>query len=495
MNDNFGSLVSQTEDLLKTVAQRLSKANTTTGITTGTGITYYDLEAQLKLFFPVITPLRNRIPRDVVSTGDTIAHFKRTTKLDPANTYAGVNEGIRGQVIQNEEEDVSVAFKTLGLENSLTEEAELAARGFDNALALMQSLLSYRSFIAEERMDLWGNANNAFGTPSAPTGTATGSGTVTSGSECKVAALTYDCYLRSSVANGVVVTFTFTPADGSQTYSVNGGVSAISAASAGVTTSSQGVKWSATAVPGAAAYAWYTSSDGTNFYLGGITTTNSFLQTANTSSSNQNATAVGASDHSTRTQDYDGLISWAVGNGTSQGGGYYTSLDGAALTSSGDGGVTQIDTALKSFWDNNRLSPTRMYVGAQEAKSITKLVVNNGSAPVYRFDQTAGAGQGTLVGSALVTSYLNKFALGGARDLPVEIHPDLPDGNIFFDCETPPYAISNVPSPRRIKAQRGWYSILWPQTTRTRFVGVYERAALEVYFNPCFGLIQNAGAA
>lgn len=92
-----------------------------------------------------------------------------------------------------------------------------------------------------------------------------------------------------------------------------------------------------------------------------------------------------------------------------------------------------------------------------------------------------------------VGAYYNKFAPGGPVALPIEVHPNLPPGQIFFDCESIPYPLANIPGPRRIKARREFYQTLWPQTTRTRFTGVYVDELLQVYTPFALGVISNIG--
>lgn len=50
-------------------------------ITTSTGLVAYDLEAPAKNLYPVLTPLRNRIPRVTKSSGaGTAANWKRSRR-------------------------------------------------------------------------------------------------------------------------------------------------------------------------------------------------------------------------------------------------------------------------------------------------------------------------------------------------------------------------------------------------------------------------------
>jgi hypothetical protein len=70
---------------------------------------------------------------------------------------------------------------------------------------------------------------------------------------------------------------------------------------------------------------------------------------------------LGTSDNSTNNLVFDGLLTQAMKAGSNA---YYKSLDGAGLTADGAGGIVEIDAALKSFWDNYRLSPDTIWVSS-----------------------------------------------------------------------------------------------------------------------------------
>jgi hypothetical protein len=490
-----GALSQDTLDLIKAIVQSgaLSKANTV-GILQSTGITNYDLEPRAKHLYPVITPIRNWIPR-AKGQGDTATHWKTITAINPSNASPGVSEGNRGAVIDQTEVDRIASYKGLGLENSITEEAIYAAEGFDNALAIMADVLLRAVFIAEEKTVLMGNNTLSLGIPATPTGVPSATGGTMAASAANTAyvvALTYDGYLRSTVTGGVATTFNKTNADGTMDSNIGAGSSNKSLQSATVTTtgSTGSIVWSVTAIPGASAYAWYSGVGGAGTQvLSAITTTNSWTQTA-AGTGTQPASAITA-DNSKNQLVFDGLITQAclappagasgylsaTGFNTY---GYYNSLNGLFLTGNADGSITEIDNVLQQMWEIFRVTPTMMWVNAQEAKNITRKVMASGSTPVYRVNLTNSQASG-ITGGTFVSAYYNKFAPGGPRELPLEVHPNIPPGQIFFDCREIPYPLANIPGPYRIKARREFYQTLWPQTTRTRFTGVYVDELLEVY--------------
>ena len=59
----------------------LEKSTFSQSASATSGLTYYDLEAGAKLLFPVLTPLRNSIPRVSGNSRDTWARLSRRVKL------------------------------------------------------------------------------------------------------------------------------------------------------------------------------------------------------------------------------------------------------------------------------------------------------------------------------------------------------------------------------------------------------------------------------
>lgn len=495
----FPGLIDQTLELVK-AAQRnpLQKV----GITTGTNLVAFDLEPGAKLLYPVLAPLRNEIPRKSTVPGAGLAaHWKVVTALNgsangtptAATMFAGVSEGNRGGVISTTEADKIATYKGIGLENSVTFEADYAGRGYDDvkALAVRQGLESL--MVAEEAIILNGNTSLALGTTNTPVAVLSGTGGLlptTTTYFVYAVALTWDGYQRAGVSTGVVPTVTKTNADAS-TDTFGGGSAAISAVSNTITTATAtaSISCTVTATPGAFGYAWFwgTTTGAANATLGAITQNNTFTITAAaTGTQLGNATGLNA-DHSTNALAFDGLISQAI-----SGGAYTRSLDGATLTADGLGGIVEIDVLLKYMWDNFRISPEVMRVAGQCARDITKKILAGNVNPAYRINIEA-SGLGTVTGGSLATTYLNKFAMGGTQTIKIELHPYMPEGAIFFDTKKNPYPNSNVDAVRRIITRQEYYQTEWPLVTRKYQYGVYADECLQVYVPIAFALLSNIG--
>ena len=478
---------------------QLAKAYTQSATSTS-GLTYYDLEAGAKLLFPQITPLIQMIPR-VAGRGGTATNWRSITGINTGTIPMGVTEGLRGGIIATSTQDNVASYVTIGLEDSVTFEADLAAQNFDDVKALAVSNLLRASRIGEEQLVIGGNGSVALGTCPTPVNVVNSTGgTITSGTyHVRCIALTLQAYLRARVTTnfGIPTTHTYTLGDGTSSGAINGGASQVSAdttpAGAG---STQSIVSTVTSVPGAVAYAWFMGSDGTtNCNLAAITTVNAYTFTAiagTTTPGSGYATAVGAnfgSDRSTNSLVFNGLISICAASGSNA---LVATSDAAVLTSDTAGGITQINADLKSFWDNYRVGPQMILVNAQEVKNITKKVVAAGGAPLYRFNMDGASGNVlSLAAGTIVGSYLNPFTMDGGQNIKLMLHPNVPPGTIIYYSTSIPYPLSNVPNVLQIKTRRDWYQLEWPLRNRKWEYGVYSDQVLQCYFPPAFGVRQN----
>lgn len=477
-----GEVTQRTLELLKGLD--LAKAT----IQTSTGLVNYDLTGPAKKLYPVLSPLRNALPR-VMGNGDSATRWKAITGVNTANLSPGVSEGHRGGRITISEQDYTAAYAGLGMEGDVTFEALYAAEGFDDARARTVESVLRSLMIAEEKVILNGNNSLALGTPSAPVATgptAGGSLTVQAGNLVFAVALTAEGLVNTNVSNGVPLAVSRNNIDGtSDNY--GGGSSMVSAASNAITTTSGNQTISATvaAVKGAAGYAWYIGTSAANAKFATTTTVNSVTLSANPAGT-QTASQITA-DNSTNSLVFDGLISQALKTNA-----YYKSLDGAFLTSDSASGIVEIDAALKSQWDTNRLTPTKIWVSSQEALNINKKVLAATGVPLFRINMNSQE-KPVVVGGSAVAGYFNKFAAGGGQVIPMEIHPYLTAGTIFMQTEVLPYPLSNVDNVAQIKCRRDYHQIDWPITSRVYQFGVYADEVLQVFAPFAFCVLQNVG--
>lgn len=476
-------------------SEELSKSFVQSGSAT-TGLTYYDLEAPAKTLYPVLTPLRNEIPR-VSGKGGIQANWKAVTRINAGRVGLGIKEGARGRVISTEVKEYMAAYRGLGLEDNVTFEAQYAGQNFEDIRVRATEGLLRSFMIGEEALILGGNGVTSRGvTPTPTVAVATTGGSIAADTYSVICiALTLEAYLASAVdANGVPVSGNQTMADGSVSFVRTGTCGKSAAVSTGLTTGATStISASVVPVRGAVAYAWYVGVAGAE-RIAAITTLNSVVLTSLAGGTNQLASAHSATDYSANTDVFDGLIAFAS---DPTGGGYYKAMangtagTGTPLTSTGDGGIAELDAALKFFWDNYKLSPDEIIVGSQEQTSIRAKIMSAPSVAAQRF--VFNVTQGQITGGSMAVSYLNPYSMAGAKEIPITLHPNMPDGTILFRTRQLPYQNSDVPNVVQMLERQSYYSIEWPLRTRKYEMGVYADEVLQCYAPFSLGLITNIG--
>jgi hypothetical protein len=462
------------------------------GITVASGLIAYDLRAPALSLIPVITPIRNKLPRVKGKGGDAI-HWKAITGINTGQLSLGVSEGNRSGVITTATKDYLAAYRVLGLENFITFEADEASEGFMDAKADAALQLLRAVMIGEERVLYGGNTSLPLGTTPTPTlTTATTGGSIATGTTVSViaVALTPDGYRRASLANGVVASLTRTNADG--TSDTVGAGAAQKSANATVATgagNTNSVTATVATVPGAVAYAWFAGTAG-NERIVAITTINSVVITA-LPGSGQLASALPAADNSTDALVYDGLLTYAM---NAVNGGYYKALStgtpgtGSKLTADGAGGVKEFTDAFRFYWDTYRLSPTHIWVSAQEMVNLAKILVDNNGAAIVRVNVDASGKNSSIAGGYRVESVLNPIT---NRHVAVDVHPDAVPGTVLFEVEEIPYPLNNVRNVKEIDFSRDYWQVEWPLRSRKYEYGVYTRSVLRVSVPFTLGVITN----
>lgn len=469
-------------------------------VTVATGLTYYDLRAPALNLFPTLTPLRNAIPRNQrKNPGDALRYKSITAITGSGYNWTGfVPEGKRAGRMSYTLTNNTLSYATIGEEDSITEEAQYAAEGFEDENSMVQLRLMLKTMVKEEAAILAGNNTMALGTPTAPTLSAAGSGATLPALTYSVivVALTQLGYLQSSLNTGVATQQTVTSADNS-TFTLNGGCSNKSANATQAITLGQTLSATVPLVTGAVAYAWFVGAAGSET-LQAITTTNSATFSAPLAGSRQAATVVTGDFSRNNGLAFDGILTTAF-LAAQAGNAYFNALPtgtagvGTQLTASGKGSVNEIDVMLKAMWDNYRISPTVIYVNSQELNSITKLVLSNASAPLLKYEADASGDAYKLTANGVVGWYFNPFTPDGGTKIPVKIHPNLAPGTIIAWAERLPawYVSNETPLVAEVLTRKDYYTQMWPKVTRQQDYGVYTQEALAVYAPFGLGVITN----
>ena len=280
-------------------------------VTQATGLSAYDLQAPAKNLFPIVTPLRNSLPRvGRLNPGDA-ARWRTITSITGSgyDAMGWVPEGQRTASMSYSAQAQVAPYLTLGEEDTVTFEAEAAAQGFEDLNATATLRLLQKTMRKEETALLGGNASLALGTPGAPALTASGAGATLPAATYSVitVALSFEGYRNSSLSGGVATSKTITGNDGN-TYVLNGGSSMRSANATQAVTLGQTLNATAPIVNGAVAYAWYVGTAGSET-LQAITTINSANFNAPLTTGQQAALVVAADNSRNATLAFDGLLS------------------------------------------------------------------------------------------------------------------------------------------------------------------------------------------
>lgn len=494
------SLKNPSEDIARTVllASGMRPDEIERSITTQTGLVAYDLQAPAKNLYPVVTPIRNRLPRVGGGTG-LATNWKTITGIQGSgfDNTGWVPEGQRAGAMSYTTGTGVASYATLGEEDAASFEAISAGRGFEDVQARMTMRLLQKTMRKEEIALLGGNTSLALGTPATPTLSAAGSSATLPAATYSVivVALTLEGYKNSSLAGGVATSKTVTGQDG-KTFVINGGSSNKSANATQAVSLGQVLSCTVTPIQGAVAYAWFVGTAGSE-KLEQITTINSATFSAPLAGTGQAATAITADcSRNTTVPAFDGLLTTALKAGS---GAYVKSLAtgtagaGTTLTASGRGSVVEVDDMFQTMWDSFQISPSVLYVNSQQLRNMTdKVLQGTGSAPLLQMFKSPEEAYGLTAGGT-ISYYYNPFRLDGGQRIPVKIHPDVPAGTVLGWAEDLPiqYQSNEVPNVAEVKVRQDYYQIDWPLVTRQRQAGVYVEEVLAVYAAFAMGVITN----
>ena len=156
-----------------------------------------------------------------------------------------------------------------------------------------------------------------------------------------------------------------------------------------------------------------------------------------------------------------------------------------------DGGIVEIDAALKDRWDKYKLTADTIWISSDLALAISQKILQGNANGAYRI--VVNMEQGMMVGGVMVATYLNRFSMAGANVVKIRIHPNMPQGMILMTSNSLPYPVSGVGNVMQIRTRQEYYQIEWPLRTRKYEYGVYADEVLQHYFPPAMSVIANIG--
>lgn len=475
------------------------------------GLVPFDLEESAKILTPVLSPLRNDIPR--VKGQGTARRFKRITGISGSGTGGIANLspflndsstiGVgsltlrRGAKISYASDDKTYNYKQFGLSDVVTWSAEFAGLGFTDVRQLSQTALLYATMMAEERAIIAGRGTDAgvyVGTLATPP-----SGQV---------ALTVRAAGVGETGNSAVIANLFVRVSAE-------GMFGESIASAEVTTAGLAaltgrvidVTMTGAGVSGATGYKVYvgTATGLVNQFFAGRTGCWGGVSGLGTASFSIQFTGAGvggtpstgangsATDTASSADAYDGILT--VQTDPTQSGAIFSA--GAGLSASSIGiEFQQVFTALYAgLSGNSRLTgvassaasqgvkadPDEIWLAGQDRKQLSALFLSGGSGNPTFFMNVASNSDGMRMGQ-VVTAMLNEVT---GKEVACKVHPYLPQGTSLVLSRSLPTPDSQVPAPFQMVLPQDYLAIPWPVIQHTYDQSSYGFGAL-VHYAPAF---------
>jgi len=507
---NIAEVTKNTIAMQKDAAVSLAKDAVTQGYTNATGITGIDLEAPSKSLFPVLSPLRNEIPRTKAPIGSKSAQWKGIMGINTTNARATTGFGFAGNTLSTSEKDFSSPYKIIALGDTVQYDAQIQAQGYQDLRATAGVNTLY-ALMEQEEIVLMGGQNFSLGTPVTPT-------LVNAATGGTIGAITLGVAVCARTMQGY--------------YDGQSSLPSVAASVGPLSGSTNAVTATANYVKGACLYDWYVGVSGSTLYYYGSTTVNIIVLNHTPASASATTgiiyggaampgyyTALGVftpttnsamvttgGDSSDDLNAYNGIIATLAGdylngqfvqNGTgTNGGAYLNSLNGAAMTGN-NGTINEIDAALMYLWNNARVTPTKILMNATDRiNASNKMVASGGAFTMYAPD-AIGERQ-NVIGGQIVSSYVNK-AMNGVS-IPIEVHPFLPQGTILGLTESLPYPNNKVSNVMEVETQLEYQQIEYAINRGTGVSGgprydfeVRCQAAFKNYFPGAFFMLQNVG--
>jgi hypothetical protein len=423
----------------------------TTGITTQTGITNYDLSPLVQLI-PVVTPFRDKVSREKSPAGAKYAVWRALMNATGSQPSPAIPLDYAANAVVFQEQDFQATYKKTGYFGTVTQDAYDLAEGYADPYAVATFQTLNQALIGDDRQLLCAQSF-PLARPGAPTLTqvATG-GTIGA----------------ATVYVGVAAR------TGTGWYYGNGNSQGNSGSTTFAAGSTNSITATVSAVRGAVAYDWFQSSNGTTWYYYTTTTTNTASMTKVISANQALPSGPGYPDLASSWQgtansvptfnaaadnnsgvaaEYDGFMAslsgdysptgqWVQAGTGNPNPSVWHSLDGAGLTLTG-GSIAEIENYLfLALWQQVKCSPTALMMNATTAQEIANLILGSSSATTFL--NTDSSGRISVTAGGRVGELIN--APAGGVTVPIEVHVSLPPGSIIARTDRVPFPQANISS-------------------------------------------------
>lgn len=454
-----------TVDLVKNAQADIYRA----GTSLATGFLGYDLQAPAAMLVPFLTPLLNMTPREQ-GVGIDVHHWKAVTDLfggnGPLSVIGAVDDGGTPSYVARTVTPMQNTFQTIGLQDSLTFQAEWRGMSFEGDLrALLSAQLLYALKLVEENWLI--NMSDYLWAPPPPLATANSTGGT-------LAAASYWIQVTAVNANGESLASQMVGP-----ISTTGSTSSISLTLFTVPNAVSYNVYVGTGASAPASTAMYKQA-AANFAAGtlpqqpALYTQGNFAATlisqttgsANPPSSNTAMVVKGASGTPLTFQGMLALIYANQGNINSinSGTGALKSLVAQPAASTGYLALSDIQNLFLNMFNASRANPEYVFVSPQDSITITNLVTSAGNTRVM-VSADNFAEQNKLIAGYRVTKILNEVT---GRLVDVVSLPYLAQGTVIAASMTFPYPVAGYNRPPfRVIYNRDYYGVDYPPTANT----------------------------
>ncbi|MDI3341272.1 MAG: hypothetical protein QJR03_12155 [Sphaerobacter sp.] len=401
------------------------------------GLQAYNLEVPARLLFPVLSPIRNKLPREK-GRGKAV-EFKAITSADTnARNGIAIEKQLAPQ-IATQTADVIINYRSFGLSSDpVTFEGQWSSEGFQDLRALAVANLLKALMIAEEKLILFGRGSSgqivsqgglswtlggAIGSTQAPTLAAQSTGGAIPASTTVYVVQTVHDGFGESVASAVA--------------SVTTG--------AGSTNSVVVTPYVPANAPALTFNIYAGSAAGGPFYYVGSSNGADVTITAVPTSGQQPPAADGSYDPNS----FNGILSYLFAGGSNA----YIKRTKAQLAD------VDIPDALQSLYDTGRADPDVVYLQSGESRRLTNITLGAANTPYFLVvDNQRGA-----TANYRVARLVNPVT---GKDVRVEVHPFMQKGTILILSEGLPswYPGAGVSAPFAMDLVQDYLQIDYPPT-------------------------------
>lgn len=462
-----GDISQQTLDLVKNSQADIQRA----GTNLSTGFLGYDLQAPAAMLVPYLTPILNMTPRQQ-GVGIDVHHWKAVTDLfggnGPLSVIGAVDDGGSPSFVARTVTPMQNTFQTIGLQDSLTFQAEWRGMSFEGDLrAVLTAQLLYALKLVEENWLI--NMSDYLWTPPVPLVTPSTTGGSLASTNPYWLAITAVNATGETLSTGILGPFTI----------ASGSTGSLALTLFTVPNATKYNVYAATAASKPAATAMYLQSASSNFggasalnqpsiyTAGSFSATMTSLTSSGTalSSVTSNTAMVKPSANSTPLtfQGIQALVYSNAGNisNINSGTGALKSLVMQPAATTGYLALSDIQLLFLNMFNASRANPEYLFVSPMDSITVTGLVTAAGNTRVV-VSADNFAEQNSLIAGYRVTKILNEVT---GRLVDVVSLPYLPQGTIIAGSMTFPYPVAGYNEPPfRVIYNRDYYGVDYAPT-------------------------------